>query len=255
MRSKSLGTFLLLLGLLFGICASAYADTIAITSVSLSNLQLVTTSGTVVFSPPQVGPGTSAGAAVANSFEEESGDQSEGPTLAQANASVTFANASAVSDLTNLVLNANSSVMLSGCGCSAESEGIAVLRQGFMIVGGSGNVDVTVSALLQTMQNLVTDQFSLFAASEARLSLQIVDVRTFSFDSNLRIGPNELTELETQRQLSEIFTLQFNQQYNLILFIGANSRAGQSEIPEPATVVLLFSGLGLMAGFVRKRVK
>jgi hypothetical protein len=62
-----------------------------------------------------------------------------------------------------------------------------------------------------------------------------------------------MMSLQTQRQVSEVFSLQFGQQYNLIVFVGANSRAAQSEVPEPATVVLLVSGLGFMAGVVRKR--
>jgi hypothetical protein len=249
MSRKSLRTGALLLGLLLVTCSSAYADAVAITSVSVSNFQLVAASGTVVFSTPQ----TSASGAAANSFGEEAADSSQGPTLSQASTSVTFAGAGGVSDSANLLVTANSNAMLSGCMCSAESEGLASLTQSFTIVGGSGNVDVTLSALLQTVQNLVTDPSSLFAASDARITLEVVDVRSFSFDSRLRVGPNELTALETQRQLSEIFTLQFGQQYNLRIFVGANSRAGQNEIPEPATVVLLVSGLGFMAGFVRKR--
>lgn len=188
-----------------------------------------------------------------NSFGQEVSAHSESPTQALAAAAALSAGASGQSDLIHLQLNAISNVILSGCVCSAESEGLAFLRQSFTITGDTGNVDVTFSALMQTMQNLVTDQFSLFAVSEARISVQIVDVRTFSFDSNLRIGPNELTSLEMQRQLSEVFNLQFGQQYELVVFVGANSRAAQSEVPEPATMVLLVSGLGFMADFVRKR--
>ena len=252
MRGKLLASFALVLALLLGASSSASADTIALTSVSLTNLQLTSASGTIVFSPPQAGFATTASGAATNSFDEESGDQSQSPTHAQANASVTFASAGGVSELGNRMVSANANVMLSGCVCSAETEGLAFIRQSFTITGGTGSVDVTFSALQQTIQNLVTDQFSLFAVSEARISVQVVGVQTFSFDSNLRIGPNELISLEMQQQLSEVFHLQFGQQYDIIVFVGANSRAGQSEVPEPATMVLLFSGLGFMAGFVRK---
>lgn len=120
-------------------------------------------------------------------------------------------------------------------------------------MGGSGNVEVKFSALLQTMQNLMTDEFSLFTASDARINLQVLDVGSFSFDSRLNIGPNGSTVIDMQRQLSEVLTLQFDQQYTLLVFVGANSRGAQSEVPEPATAVLLVSGLGFMAGFVKKR--
>ncbi len=257
MRRRSLRTFvqILLVGLLLGASSSAYADAISTTSVSLTNLQIVPTSGTIVFSTPK----TIAGAAAAlNRFDEESGDSSESPTRAEASASVNFASANAVSDFTNLFLNANTNVMLSGC-CSANTEAAAVLRQNFMIVGGSGNVDVTFSALMQTMQNLLTDQLGLSATSIATLTLQVLDpvsfasISSFSFDSNLRIGANDSTALEMQRQLSHIVTLQFDQEYHLFIHLHATSRGAQEPIPEPATMVLLVSGLGFMAGFVKKR--
>ena len=165
---------------------------------------------------------------------------------------MTFTSASAVSDLPNLFFSANSNVTLIGCLCSGESEGQAVLKESFIVTGGSGNVDVNFTALLQTMQNLVTDQFSLFAASEPRITLQVLNVGSFSFDSNLRIGPNDSTLIQTQRQISETLALQFGQQYDLLLFVHAISRAAENEIPEPATVVLLVSGLGFMAGLMRK---
>lgn len=255
MRSKLIASCVLLLALLLGASARAYADTIALTSVSLTNLQLTSASGTIVFSPPQAGFATTASGAAQNSFGQEVAAHSESPTRAQAAAAVISAGASGQSDLGNLQLNANSNAILNGCVCSAESEGLAFLRQSFTITGGSGNVDVTFSALSQTIQDLVSDQFSLFAVSEARFSVQVVGVQTFSFDLNLRIGPDDITKLELQRQLSEVFTLRFGQQYNIILFVGANSRAGQSEVPEPATMVLLISGLGFIAGCRWKRRK
>ncbi len=253
MTRKSLGLCVLLLWLLLGSSSNAYADAISMTSVTLSNFQLVPTSGTIVFSTPQTGSRTAASAVAINSFDEESANQSQSLTRSEASASVTFATANAVSDFTNLSFSANSNVMLSGCLCQAESEGLANLTATFMIAGGSGNVDVNFSGLLQTMQNLMTDQFSLFAASDARFSLQVLDVSTFSVDSTLRIGPNDFTTLENQRQLSQVFNLQFNQEYTLLVTLSANSRAAQNEVPEPATVVLLGSGLACVAGFVRKR--
>ena len=59
--------------------------------------------------------------------------------------------------------------------------------------------------------------------------------------------------MEFERQLSEVFTLQFGTEYSLRASLFANSEAGQNEVPEPASVVLLVSGLGFMAGFVNGR--
>ena len=157
-----------------------------------------------------------------------------------------------LSDFATRALSVNTNVTLPGCRCEAETEANAVLRLGFTITGGTGAVDVTFSALAQSLQTLVRDEFSTFAVSEARIFLNVLGVTTFSFDSLLRAMPNEAITLETQRQISEVVTLQFNQQYTLLISLNAVSRAGQNEIPEPATVVLLVSGLGFMTGYVKR---
>ena len=258
MKRTSLGTCVLLLGLLLGISSSAHADAISITSASVTNLQLVPTAGTLVFTT-QSSPATIASGAITDGFDGPS-NRSESPTHAQASISLGFASAGADSNFTNTSFTANSNVMLSGCLCSFEAEGFAALRKNFMIVGGSGNVNVNLSGLLVTMQTLMTDQFSFFAASTTIIHLQVLDasnfssIHSFSLDSRLNIRPpTNSTTLEMERQLSEIFTLQFDKEYRLDVTAIANSRAAQNEVPEPASVFLLVSGLGFAAGFVRKR--
>jgi hypothetical protein len=247
---------ILLFVLLLGTSATAYADAIAITSGSLSNIQIVPTSGTVVFTTPSA---TAAGAVVSDGFDDSS-NRMESPTRSEASLNLGFANAAAVSDLTNFSLSANSSVILSGCRCQFETEGQAFLSQSFMITGGSGNVAVNLSALLSSMQSVMTDQFSLFAASSVIFNLQVLNasdfspVHNFSFRNRFSVlPPDNSSIMEFERQLSEAFTLQFGTEYSLRASTFANSEAAQSEIPEPASVVLLVSGLGFMAGFVKKR--
>ena len=256
MSRKSLGTCVLLLGLLLGTASSAYADTIAITTVSLSNLQLVPTSGSIVFLGPQFGSRTTASAAVSNSATnglfEESSTFSQSPTRAEAITTITFASAAGVSDFPNSLFSANSNVTLSGCTCTGESEGLAALHESFMITGGSGSVNVNLSALFQSIQILATDELSLFAATQADLVLQVGGADTFFFHFGFTIPTGSINS-DIQNQISQVVTLQFDQQYTLDVFLRANSRAAQNEIPEPATVVLLASGLGFTAGFVRKR--
>jgi hypothetical protein len=244
MRRKSLRTFLqiLLLGLLLGTTSSAYADAISITSVSLSNLQIVPTAGMIVFTT-QLSPAPARAHAVVTDGFDGPSSTSVSQTVAQTSINLGFAGAAAVSDFTNMSFSANSNVMLSGCLCSFEAEGFASLRKSFMIVGGSGNVDVNMSALLETMQ------MSLHVVDPADL----ISIHIFSFDSRLSIRPpTNSTLIETERQLSHVVTLQFDKEYILLLLVNANSRAGQNEIAEPASVVLLVSGLGFMAGFVKK---
>lgn len=250
MARKSLRTFvqILLLGLLLGTSSSAYADTIAITTVNLSNLQIIPTSGTVMISASQTGA-----SAAAVSFDEEGGDSEQGPTHSEASFSITHATVNSLSDFPTRTLGTNINVTIPGCRCEAETEANASLTLTFTIVGGTGPVDVTLSALAQTLQTLVRDQFSTFAVSEAVITLNVIGVQSFSFDSRLRAMPNETIMLETQRLISEVVTLQFNQQYTLLVHLNAVARAGSNEIPEPATVVLLVSGLGFMTRLVKKR--
>src|SRR5215217_6648743 len=122
MRRKCLSTFagIVLLGVLLGTSSSANADTISLTSVSLTNFQIVPTSGTVMFFTSQFGSPTSASGAAANSLGEESSDSSQSPTFAQAFTSITFANAGGAADFADRSLSANTNVTLAGCSCDAE---------------------------------------------------------------------------------------------------------------------------------------
>ena len=258
MRRKSLGTCVLLLALLLVTSSSAYADTIAITSATLSNLQLVPTSGTLVFLGPQFGDRTGAFATTSNigpGLFQAGGNAVGNPTHSEISSTLTFVSASGVADFPTTLLSTNGTVMLSGCTCTGRGEAAASFHEQFMITGGTGNVNVTLSALLQTLQNVVTDQFSLSADSDVFINVQLNHVDVFSVDSRLGIGPNNSATIETQRQLSQVLALQFGQQYIFEVFVRVDSRAEQTAVPEPATVVLLVSGLGFMTGFVKKRLR
>ena len=256
MTRKSLRTCVLLLALLLGASSSANADALSITSVSFSNFQIVPSSGTIVFTLPR----TQALARATNSLGQESLELvvSESPTIVQqASASVTFANASAVGNPVNLSGSENSNATLSGCNCEAFAVGQTVLQRSFMITGGTGNVDVTFSALLVTMQTLMTDEFGVLASSNVLEAVHLGSNSLFPFFSTtIQIGPNSLRTSNLEQQLSQTVTLQFNTVYRIDINLSANSTVvnqSPAEIPEPATAVLLVSGLGFMAGFVKKR--
>ncbi len=96
MSRKSLRTCVLLLGLLLGTSSSAYADTISITSGGLSNIQIVPTSGNVVFTT-QLSPVATARGVVSDGFDDTS-TESQSQTRAEASHDLGLAGAGAVSD-------------------------------------------------------------------------------------------------------------------------------------------------------------
>jgi hypothetical protein len=56
--------------------------------------------------------------------------------------------------------------------------------------------------------------------------------------------------------VSRVFSLQFGAVNTIELRIGASAFGNEvTELPEPATVVMLISGLGFMAGVLKKRLK
>ena len=255
MSRKSLRTGVLLLGLLLGTASCAYADAISTTSLTFSSFQIVPTSGSVVFSLPT----TQALARATNSLGEESLQvvNSDSPTAIQlASASVSFASGFAIADPLNFIGSQNSSAMVSGCNCEAFGVGQTVLQKSFVITGGTGNVDVTFSAVLLTMQTVMTDEFGTFAGSNVLAGIHLGSTSIFpAIFSVVEIGPNDSRVSNIQHQLSQVLTLQFNTVYRLDVTLSANSTVinqSPAEIPEPATAVLLVSGLGFMAGLVKK---
>ena len=255
MSRKSLRTCVLLLGLILGTASSAYADAISTTSLTFTSFQIVPTSGTVVFSLPS----TQALARATNSLGQESLElvASESPTAIHlASASVSFANGFAIADPLNFIGSQSSNAMVSGCNCEAFGVGQTVLQKTFVITGGTGNVDVTFSAVLLTMQTVMTDEFGTFAGSNVLAGIHLGSTSIFpTIFSVVEIGPNDSRVSNIQHQLSQVLTLQFNTIYRLDVTLSANSTVvnqSPAEIPEPATAVLLVSGLGFMAGLVKK---
>ena len=258
MRVKSLKVFVrvLLFGLLLGASSTAHADTVVITSFSFSNLQFNPATGTAVFTPT----GASARAQAMNSLGENQDISSNTFPISQATALVTFANASASASATNQTANATSFVSVGGCTCSASSFGIGVFTGTLVILGGEGNVDVTFSIMPFATGQVATDQFGTRAQAEIFYNLLLNGVSVLSQDQMLIEveGPNRTGGFQLgPGQVSHVFSLQFGAVYTIELRMGANSFGANelNEVPEPATVALLVSGLGFMAGVLKKRRK
>lgn len=260
MTRRSLKTFvqILLLGLLLSTPSVAYADAIIMGSVSFSNLQITPAAGTIMFTPPTTLTATTQ---ALNSFADNDIDFSNTLPTAQANAAVLWASASAMANATDFSANANSMVAVTGpCSavtfCSAVSFGVATVSGNFVILGGTGNVNVTISGLFATMQSVMTDQFGLLAQSDVSYSIAVDDVLSFSNAFTVvAVDPNLSDQRSRMDQLTAAVSLEFNVIHTISIEIQAQSLGINeiNEVPEPATVVLLMSGLAFVPGFLRKR--
>jgi len=242
---------ILVFGLLLGASSTAYADTLVITSFSFANLQVTPTAGTVQFTPT----GASARAVATNSVGGNQDISSNTFPVAQSAVVVTFASSSATGNATNRSADVSSSVSLVGCTCTASAFAIATYDTTFVIQGGDGNVDVTINPMPFAMGQVTTDQFGTFAHASISWRLTLNGVPIFSNDEMLIevVGANRTGGFQlTPGLLSPVVTLQYGATNTIGLRIFAAS-AASSAIPEPATVVLLVSGLGVMTGVLKKR--
>ena len=253
MRVKSLKIFVqvLVFGLLLlGASSTAYADAVVITTFNFG-LQVTPSVGTVEFTPT----GATARAVATNSLGENLDIFSNTFPLAQANALLTFASSSATANATNQTASVTSFVNVGGCTCTASAFAIATFTTTFVVQGGTGNVDINIQPMPFATGQVMTDQFGTFAFASISWTLTLNGVPVFFTDEMLREveGPNQTGGFQlTPGLLSRVFTVQHGVPNTIgVTIIGV--AAGTNEVPEPATVVLLVSGLGLMTGVLKKR--
>ena len=252
MRVKPLRVFLqvLLFGLLLGASSTAYADTVVVTSFTFG-IQVAPAVGTVAFTPTAA----SVRAVAMNSLGQNQDITSNTFPLAQTSAMVTFANSNGTANAANQTATANASVSVGGCTCTASAFVLASFDTTFVIQGGDGNVDVTILPMPFATGQVATDQFGQFAFASISWRVTLNGVTVFFTDEMLRelSGPNQSGGFQlTPGLLARTFTLQQGVTNTLSVNISAVA-AGASAVPEPATVVLLVSGLGFMTGVLKRR--
>ena len=249
MRAQFLKLFapVLLFVLLLGVSSTASADALVISSITFSNFQFTPTAGTAVVTPTT----TFAQAISSNSLGENQQDVSNTFPIAQAAASTTFSTASAGTSATDGVLTAFAMSNIGGCNCSTGSFGQSILTGTLVILGGEGSVDVTFSGLLETLRQAQTDAFSI-AEADFTYDFRVNNNILFEADGIRPVGPNETLFILGADQLSRTITLQYGA-VNTFDFRVAVAPLAVNEVPEPASMVLLVSGLGAMTGIIKSR--
>ena len=253
MRVTTLRTFvhLLLFGLMLGTASTANADAVASISFSFNNFQIIPTTGSVTFTPTAA----SGRGAATNTLGEHQDVTNNGITDAQGSAAVTFTNATGTASATNLTANATSVTSVSGCACLASSFAQASFGTTFVIDGGQGDVLVTISFDPSILAQLSTDALGTLAGTTATYTVGLNGIPVFRKEEIFfeREGPNQSIQLQLlSGTISKTFMLQYGAPNTLDVRIGVVSYA-ETAVPEPASIVLLVSGFGLMTGILRRK--
>jgi hypothetical protein len=239
-------TLLLLLGLALSVPHRVEATAITDSELAFSNLQILPAAGTIQF-----GTWTAQAFAQANNSLGELQADFQSSVGGQVQAAA-LANGRGTASGITLTASADSHGNIPGTTfAAASSVGRAGLFTSVLITGGTGAVDVVFSLGMAGLLHGFADEFGSFE-TELVATLEVDGTPTLFDRFTLAGGPNfpDTTQL-ISKNLSATQSLAFDTSF--FVFVEADSESKLSNVPEPATFVLVLTGLGAVAGVAWKR--
>jgi hypothetical protein len=130
-----------------------------------------------------------------------------------------------------------------------------ILTGTLVLSGAEGPINVNITALQTFLWQVQTDAFGRYAESGLFLDVFINNSPVFSLQVEAlhpRQGPNQFGTVQGSGQISRFITLQGNSTNSILVRLSSTSLV-QNEVLEPASVVLLVSGLGALASVLKKK--
>ena len=256
MRVISLKVFapVLMFGLLLGASSTAHADSFSLTSFSFSNLQFTASAGTAQFTVT----GASARADAGFNGGPQISNTSNSFPIAQTNAALNGVTAAATANAASRSVSAETTAFLGDCSCAAGSFGQGILTGTLVLSGADGPISVNITALQTLLLQVQTDAFGQYAESGLFFDMFVNGNPVFSVQVEALhpiTGPNLSAMVQGSQDISRFITLQGGSTNTITVRLQATSLVINNEVPEPATVVMLVSGLGVMTGVLKKRRK
>jgi len=226
--------------------STVFAGVIANSALTISNLQIIPSVGSVMFSGPR-----DTSAIVSSAFNSLGENVSDGDfgtgTDVSADATVNFATGHAEASDSAGTLNVSSGINMGGNNNAAGVAfpgSLASLSGWFDLVGAIGMLDVTFSMDVSGMLSGFTDDLGDFE-TDFIASLDLDGENVLFLDVALVGGPN-FSDVIPQFSQSLYATISLDSDVTHFFNLTAQSEGKGSNMPEPGTMVLSLLALALL---------